>query len=51
MIDITGRTLLRQPLQIMKGKNAISVNIPALPAGTYLVRMPGLKTTKVLVMQ
>ncbi len=51
MIDITGRTLLRQPVQVQKGANTISVNIPGLPAGTYIVKMNGLKSTKVQVVQ
>ena len=51
MIDITGRTLLKQPVQINKGMNTISVNVPALPSGTYIVRVPGLQSTKVQVVQ
>jgi Zn-dependent metalloprotease len=49
MVDITGRTLLKQPLQINKGMNTISVNIPTLPSGTYIVKVHGLQSTKVQV--
>ncbi|MGC4038746.1 MAG: M4 family metallopeptidase [Chitinophagaceae bacterium] len=49
MMDITGRTLLRQPVQINKGMNTISVNLPSLPSGTYIVKVQGLQTTKVQV--
>ncbi|MBS1608930.1 MAG: T9SS type A sorting domain-containing protein, partial [Bacteroidetes bacterium] len=51
MIDITGRTLLKQPVQINKGINTISVNVPTLPSGTYIVKIHGLQTTKVQVAQ
>jgi bacillolysin len=51
MIDITGRTLLKQPMQINKGMNTISVNIPTLPSGTYIVKIHGLQSTKVQVVQ
>ena len=51
MIDITGRTLLKQPVQINKGMNTISVNIPTLPSGTYIVKVHGLQSAKVQVVQ
>ena len=51
MIDITGRTLLKQPVQINKGVNTISVNIPTLPPGTYIVKVHGLQSAKVQVVQ
>jgi Zn-dependent metalloprotease len=51
MIDITGRLLFKQPVQIQKGANTISVNIPALPTGMYIVKVPGLQSTKVQVVR
>jgi len=51
MIDITGRMLFKQPVQIQKGVNTISVNIPTLPTGTYIVKLQGLQSTKVQVVQ
>lgn len=51
MIDITGRMLFKQTVQIQKGVNTISVNIPTLPAGTYVVKLPGMPSAKVQVMQ
>jgi hypothetical protein len=51
MVDIAGRTMMKQPVQIQKGDNTISVNIPRLAAGTYIVKMNGLKSTKVQVVE
>jgi len=31
--------------------NTISVNIPTLPTGTYIVKLQGLQSTKVQVVQ
>ncbi|MEO7487106.1 MAG: M4 family metallopeptidase [Ferruginibacter sp.] len=49
MIDIAGRIMMKQAVQIQKGSNTISVNIPRLAAGTYIVKMNGLRSTKVQV--
>lgn len=51
MIDIAGRTMMKQPVQLQKGNNTVSVNIPKLAAGTYIVKMNGSKSTKVQVIE
>jgi bacillolysin len=51
MMDITGRIVMRQPVQLQKGLNTVNVNIPRLATGTYVVKMEGLRSVKVQVIQ
>lgn len=36
--DLTGKVVLRQPVQLVTGDNNLSVSISHLPAGTYMVK-------------
>lgn len=51
LVDVTGRTIVKQSVQIQKGVNIIPVNIPGVTAGTYIIKMAGLKSVKVQIVQ
>jgi hypothetical protein len=51
MIDIAGRMVMNQTLQLQKGMNTIAVDVARLAPGTYLIKMDGLNTVKVQVAQ
>lgn len=51
MVDITGRIVNRQAVQLQKGANTIAVNVSKLAPGAYLVKLNGLKSVKVQVVE
>ena len=37
--DMSGKTLLSQPIQVVEGTNNININVESLKAGTYVIRI------------
>lgn len=49
MVDITGRIVLAKPVQVQKGLHTITLNIPRLTPGMYVVKLNGAGSAKVQV--
>lgn len=49
VIDLAGRVLHTENVAVNKGKNNISLNLPMLQAGTYLVKLGTDRVTKLVI--